>query len=143
MSTERILLHHTLATTFPAALRTAITHLFGPQHPAPILVTSAGVTKSQRLLSDAHSKGAKILAGDFNAKEDSNTRMRPVVVEGVTKEMDLFYEESFGPSVAVFNWETEEEALRLANDTEYGLSAAVFTKDLARGLRMARGIESG
>ena len=69
--------------------------------------------------------------------------MRPVVVEGVTKEMDLFYEESFGPTVAVFHWETEEQALRLANDTEYGLSAAVFTGDLARGLRMARGIESG
>ena len=143
MSTERILLHTSLTSSFPSALNSAISKLYGPSTPAPILVTPAGVTKSQRLLSQAESKGAKIITGDLNAKETSETRMRPIVVEGVTKEMDLFYEESFGPSVALFTFETEEEALALANDTEYGLSAAVFTRDLARGLRLARQIESG
>jgi acyl-CoA reductase-like NAD-dependent aldehyde dehydrogenase len=69
--------------------------------------------------------------------------MMPVVVKGTKKGMDLFYTESFGPTVSVMTVGSEEEALELANDTEYGLSAAVFTKDLQRGLRMAKLIESG
>jgi len=65
------------------------------------------------------------------------------VVKGTKKGMDLFYTESFGPTVSIMTVSSEEEALELANDTEYGLSAAVFTRDMLRGLRMARGIESG
>jgi benzaldehyde dehydrogenase (NAD) len=57
--------------------------------------------------------------------------------------MKLFREESFGPVVAVVRAQDEADAIRLANDTEYGLSAAVFTKDIARGLRVARQIKSG
>ena len=69
--------------------------------------------------------------------------MMPVVVVGTKKEMDLYYTESFGPTVSVMPVNSEEEALELANDTEYGLSSAVFTKDLGRALRIAKGIESG
>jgi len=69
--------------------------------------------------------------------------MRPVVLSGITEAMDLYKTESFGPSVSIFEVEEEEEALRIANDTEYGLSAAVFTEDLRRGLRWAGEIESG
>ncbi|OCL10827.1 aldehyde dehydrogenase [Glonium stellatum] len=57
--------------------------------------------------------------------------------------MELYRTESFGPSVSVVVVEDEEEAVQVANDTEYGLSGAVFTRDLARGLRVARRIESG
>jgi acyl-CoA reductase-like NAD-dependent aldehyde dehydrogenase len=57
--------------------------------------------------------------------------------------MDIYKTESFGPTVSLIPIETEEEALRIANDTEYGLTAAVFTDDLRRGLRLARNIESG
>lgn len=69
--------------------------------------------------------------------------MRPIIVEKVTREMDLFYQESFGPTVSLFTFEAEEEAIKIANDTEYGLNAAVFTSDLAVGLRVAKQIESG
>lgn len=69
--------------------------------------------------------------------------MRPIVVEGVTKDMDLYHQESFGPTVSLISVDSEEEAVALANDTEYGLSASVFTKDLAAGLRVAKQIESG
>jgi len=58
-------------------------------------------------------------------------------------EIDLFYTESFGPTVSVITVKSEDEALDLANDTEYGLSAAIFTKDLGKALKMARQIESG
>lgn len=62
---------------------------------------------------------------------------------GVTEEMDLYKTESFGPTISVIKVETKEEALRIANDTKYGLSSLVFMEDLQRGLRFARGIESG
>ena len=57
--------------------------------------------------------------------------------------MDLYYSESFGPQLTLSTFTTEAEALELANDTEYGLAASVFTQDLRKGLRLARGIESG
>ena len=69
--------------------------------------------------------------------------MPATVVDRVTPSMKLFREESFGPVVAVVRAQDEADAIRLANDTEYGLSAAVFTKDIARGLRVARQIKSG
>jgi acyl-CoA reductase-like NAD-dependent aldehyde dehydrogenase len=70
-------------------------------------------------------------------------QMKPIVIAGVTPEMDIYKIESFGPTVSLFEVESEEEALRIANDTEYGLSSAVFTEDLRRGLRFAKGIETG
>ncbi|CAF3448211.1 unnamed protein product [Fusarium graminearum] len=117
MSTERIL-------------------VFSSAADAPILVASAPVEKNKALIKDAIAKGASLAHGDVDAKEVSNTRMRPIVVRDVTAEMDIYKTESFGPT-------TEEEAIKIANDTEYGLSSAVFTSDLQRGLRIAREIESG
>ena len=143
MSTERILVRSSIATAFATAFKKAISEVFSPDHPAPILITSANVQKNKKLVSQALSKGAKILTGDVNAQEDSVNRMRPIVVENVTKDMDLYHQESFGPTVSLITVESEEEAVKLANDTEYGLSAAVFTRDLAAGLRIAKQIESG
>lgn len=143
MATERIVVHSSIIHEFSSQLKAATEKIFGSDKPAPILVTPAGVRKTKNLLKDAISKGGKVLAGDLDAKEDSETRMRPIIVENVTKDMDLYYTESFGPSVGLISVESEDEAVEVANDTEYGLSAAVFTKDLARGLRVARRIESG
>jgi acyl-CoA reductase-like NAD-dependent aldehyde dehydrogenase len=69
--------------------------------------------------------------------------MVATVIDRVTASMKLFREESFGPVVAVTRARDEADAIRLANDTEYGLSAAVFTKDAARGLRVAKQIRTG
>jgi benzaldehyde dehydrogenase (NAD) len=69
--------------------------------------------------------------------------MPATVLDKVTPSMKLFREESFGPVVAIVRALDEAHAIRLANDTEYGLSAAVFTQDTARGLRVARQIKSG
>ena len=69
--------------------------------------------------------------------------MPATVVTGVTSQMDLYRDESFGPVVAVMRARDEEQAIELANDSQYGLSAAVFTRDTARGLRIARRIQSG
>src|SRR5438046_2620157 len=145
MSTERILVHKSIIDKFAASFKVAVEEMFGPDSPAPVLINAAGVEKNKKLINSAVSSGAKILSGEehLTAKEKTQTRLRPIVVQDVTKDMDLFYAESFGPSVSLVNFETEQEAIDIANDTEYGLSGAVFTEDLRTGLRIAKRIESG
>jgi acyl-CoA reductase-like NAD-dependent aldehyde dehydrogenase len=69
--------------------------------------------------------------------------MCATVIDGVTSDMNIYRDESFGPIVGIIRAKDGEDAIRLANDSEYGLSAAVFTKDTARGLTIARRIKSG
>ena len=144
MSSERILVHKDIAEKFREAFKGAVDQVFGGEgRESPILVTSPAVDKNKRLVKDAVSKGAKAIYGDVDANDESKTRMRPVIVEGVKKDMDLYYTESFGPTVSMIVVESDEEAIEIANDTEYGLSSAVFTEDLRRGLKIAKQIESG
>jgi acyl-CoA reductase-like NAD-dependent aldehyde dehydrogenase len=84
------------------------------------------------LIDDALTKGARDVAPGA-----------AVVLDGITSAMRLYSDESFGPVVGIIRVAGEEEAIRVANDSEYGLSAAVFTRDTARGLRVARRIRSG
>lgn len=150
MATERILVHKDVKEKFIEAFKGAVEGIFGGDKPAPILVQSANVDKNKRLVGDAVKAGAKVVYGDHEkeephpeTKEASKTRMRPVIVDGVKKDMDLYHTESFGPSVSVIEISSEEEAIEIANDTEYGLTSAVFTENLGRGLRIAKQIESG
>lgn len=143
MSTERIIVQRSVSQKFAAELKGTIEAIFPSKGDALVNVSPAGVVKNKKLLKDAKDKGADIIFGDINAEEAQPERMRPVVVKGVKKGMDLYYTESFGPTVSFIEVETEEEAIKIANDTEYGLSSSVFTKDLARGLRVAKKIESG
>ncbi|EEY21271.1 salicylaldehyde dehydrogenase [Verticillium alfalfae VaMs.102] len=127
----------------PAPSRRRRENLFSPAE-APrgsLLGLPSPRTRSSSVMPSR--QGARVVAGDPNADDASPTRMRPVVLGGVTAEMDIYQTESFGPTVSLYEVETEEEALRIANDTEYGLSSAVFTEDLRRGLRFAKNIETG
>ena len=143
MSTERIVVQCSIAGQFRQLLVEAAEKMFGQNAPAPVVVASAAVDKNKSLVADAVSKGATVLFGDANAIESTSTSMRPVIVDGVTKDMDLYATESFGPTVSLIEVDSEEEAVALANDTEYGLTAAVCTSNLFRGLRVARQVESG
>lgn len=143
MSTERIVVQRGIADQFKQKLAETAEKLFGKDAPALVLVNSAAVSKNRRLVSDAVSRGAKVLFGDASASESVDTSMRPIIVDGVNKEMEMYATESFGPTVSLMVVDTEEEAVALANDTEYGLTAAVFTSNLFRGLRVAKQIESG
>ena len=143
MSTERILVHKDILNEFSEQLKSAVEKIYPSSGEGPILVAKAAIEKNKKLITDATSKGAKLLVGDIDHVEASKYRMRPVVVSDVKKGMDLYYTESFGPSVSLISFETEEEAIEIANDTEYGLSGAVFTENLGTGLRIARGIDSG
>lgn len=143
MSTERIIVHKKISEAFQEKLLGVVEKFFPPTGDALVLINAQSVDKNKKLINDAVSKGASILNGDVNAEQGSKTRLRPLVIGKVTSGMDLYKLESFGPSVSLIEVESEEEAMRVANDTEYGLTSAVFTENLRVGLRLARGIETG
>ncbi|KAI8954910.1 Aldehyde/histidinol dehydrogenase [Xylaria longipes] len=140
MSTERIIVHRKVSEAFQGKLRDAVSKMW-PE--ALVHINPQGVEKNKKLVQDATNKGASILTGDIGTQESSNTRLRPIVIAHVTPEMDIYKQESFGTTVSLLEVDSEEEALRIANDTEYGLSSAVFTEDLRIGLRFAKNIETG
>ncbi|KAF7960965.1 hypothetical protein EAE96_000635 [Botrytis aclada] len=140
MSTERILVHKNVAAEFEKELAAATAEMF----PSPTtLITSQGVSKNASLISDALSKGGFILHGTPPTDSSPTTKMSPVILKSVNPSMSIYREESFGPTVSVIEISTEEEAIRVSNDTDYGLAAGIYTRDLQRGLRMARAVESG
>ncbi|KJZ77381.1 hypothetical protein HIM_03105 [Hirsutella minnesotensis 3608] len=143
MSTERILVHRSIKQQFVAHLKTATERFAPTESEAMILINGLAVERNRHLVADAVSKGATVIHGDVDQQEASKSRMRPIIVDQVTPDMTIYKAESFGPTVSVIEVESEEEAVRIANDTEYGLSAAIFTEDLRRGLRLAREIETG
>ncbi|NKJ39511.1 acyl-CoA reductase-like NAD-dependent aldehyde dehydrogenase [Rhizobium sp. SG570] len=97
------------------------------------------IEKVQALVQDVVSKGASLATGGTAEV----VLMSATVIDRVTKDMRLYGEESFGPVVAVLRARDEDHAIELASDSEYGLSASVFTGDAARVLRVARRIKSG
>ena len=107
--------------------------------PLGAVVDRRTVDHVNQLIDDAVAGGARVLAGG----KAQSVVMPATVVEGVTSGMKLYRDESFGPVVAIIPAKDEADAIRIANDSEYGLSAAVFTGDAARGLRVARQIRSG
>ncbi len=144
MSTERIVVDEAVADDFVTRLAAKAESLQAgnPRHGNFALGSLVGVEAAERiggLVSDAVSKGAKLLAG---GKVDG-TVMSATVLDHVTPAMRLYGEESFGPVVCVLRASGVEEAVRIANDTEYGLSAAVFGRDVTRALDVANRIESG
>ncbi|PIB02883.1 Vanillin dehydrogenase [Cercospora beticola] len=143
MATERVLVHRSILDKFGEALKAATEKVYAPTADAPVLIAKPGVQKNIKLREDAVSKGAKVLYGDVSAKEDSAYRVRPLIVSDVTKDMDIFYTESFGPTLSLIAVDSDEEAIDIANDTEYGLSGAIFTESLGRGLKIAKEIDSG
>ena len=143
MSTERVLVHEKVAKEFEEHFTAAIKTFAPSEQEAGCLINKGGVEKNKKLMKDAVDKGAILLHGNGEGEEGVGAKMRPAVIKGTTKDMDLYYTESFGPTVSLIEFKNEEEALQLANDTPYGLSSAVFTKDLGRGLRFAKEIESG
>jgi benzaldehyde dehydrogenase (NAD) len=99
----------------------------------------ATVTRCNALIDDALAKGAKLLRGG----KVETTLMPATLLDFVTKDMDIYNEESFGPVKPIIRVGGEEAAIACANDNAYGLSSAVFTRDSARGLRVAALIQSG
>jgi vanillin dehydrogenase len=143
MSTERIVVDRSVHDSFVARLVERADGLtagspFEPGTMVGPLVGEPASAHLAELLEDARAHGATIHGGGHEG-----TLYRPTVVEGVTPEMRIYAEESFGPVVAVLTADDTDDAVRLANDTEYGLAAAVFGQDVDRALEVAGRIESG
>ncbi|KAK0383893.1 hypothetical protein NLU13_7985 [Sarocladium strictum] len=144
MSTERILVHSSIAEAFEAKLQEKTNEYFGRAEDVPVLVTAASARRNRALVDDAVSKGAAVKNKSNDATPlEPETRMRPAIVSGVDGNMKLYLNESFGPSVSFFTYDTEEEAVALANNTEYGLSASVYSENLGAAFRVADALESG
>ena len=97
----------------------------------------------ERHLADAAAKGATVLVGGKRKPTSAGVFFEPTVVTGVDHSMQLMREETFGPVIPIMPVDDVAEALRLANDSPYGLNASVWTKDVGRGIEIARRIESG
>jgi vanillin dehydrogenase len=144
MSTERIVVDRSVADALADKLveraralnvgdpREAVTHI-GP------LINEQAMQRVSELVQDAIAKGATALSG---GEPDGNC-FPPTVLKGVTSEMRVYSEESFGPLASMVTVDGPDEAVRVANDTEYGLSAAIFSQNVPYALELAQRIESG
>jgi acyl-CoA reductase-like NAD-dependent aldehyde dehydrogenase len=144
MSTERIIVVEAVADAFAEkfAAKAGSMPTGDPREgntPLGAVVDRKTVNHVNSLIDDAVGKGAKLLSG---GKADS-VLMPATVVDGVTEAMNIYRDESFGPVVAMIRARDADHAVELANDSDYGLSAAVFTRDTAKGLGIARRIKSG
>lgn len=112
---------------------------FDPGAAASTRIAETSIAK----LADAERKGAKFILGGPVFKNKETAALQPTIITGVTSNMDIFDEESFGPSLAVHIVDDEEEAVRLVNASVYGLVGAVHTRDMHHGLQIARRLEVG
>ncbi len=144
MSTERLIVDAKVADAFVSKLAAKVAQLrAGPADESGAvlgsLIDAAAGERIQALVDDALGKGATLAAGGGV----QGSIMQPVLLDHVTDSMRLYREESFGPVAVVLRGEGDEDLLRLANDSEFGLSAAIFSRDVSRALALAQRVESG
>jgi acyl-CoA reductase-like NAD-dependent aldehyde dehydrogenase len=144
MSTERVVVDEKVADSFVAKFAAKANSLPAgdPRNGNVVLgsmVSVAAAEKVERLIQDAVAKGAKLVAG---GKREGSI-MEATVLDHVKPHMEIYYEESFGPVAAVIRAKGDDALVAIANDTEYGLSAAVFSQNINRALSVAQRIESG
>jgi len=144
MSTERIVVDETVADAFIGKLvaRTRSLTAGDPREGDVVLgsmVNQEAVMWVRALIDDALAKGARLLAGG----EVKGTVMTATVLDRITPAMRIYSDESFGPVVIVLRASDADDAVRIANDSDYGLAAAVFGRDVTRALDVAKRIESG
>ncbi|OQE13316.1 hypothetical protein PENFLA_c050G05588 [Penicillium flavigenum] len=144
MATDRILVDSSILPAFTEALQKALAAGAAASDLPPTLVNTASKTRVEALIANAVSAGAHFISGSADSvPTDSGVRMAPAVLGGVKEDMELWQEESFASVAACMPFDSEDEAIRLANGSGYGLSASVFTEDLRKGLAMAKRIQSG
>ncbi|MFC0220299.1 acyl-CoA reductase-like NAD-dependent aldehyde dehydrogenase [Pseudochelatococcus lubricantis] len=143
MSTERVIVDESIADAFAEkfAARAAALPAGNPRGHVVLggLATPGAGEKMDALIADAVAKGGKVLAGGTR----DGAVVAATVIDHVTPGMRIYAEESFGPVKPIIRVKGDDEAVRVANDTEYGLSAAVFSRDIGRALAVADRIESG
>ena len=148
MHIERLYVHDSIYDEFrdkfvaaTRAMQIGATYDFGPDIGSLVSVDHRDRVAAH--VEDAKAKGATVLTGGQARPDLGPAFYEPTILEGVTKDMLAGSTETFGPVVGLYRFTTEDEAIALANDTEYGLNASVWSKDVKRGLAVARRIDSG
>lgn len=141
MSTDRIILHTSIANAFLEALKSALST--NTDSEPPTLVNEASKTRVEALISSALEAGAHLIHGPSTTNSKSGIRMAPVVLGGIKQDMTVWQEEAFASLAACMIVDSDEEAVKIANSSGFGLSAAVFTEDLRKGLAIAKRLQSG
>ena len=144
---NRFIVHRSLAEEFARRVTEEVSALGvgrGTEDGVSIgpLIDGDAVDKAVSLVEDAVERGAKVTTGGSRI-DGPGTFFEATVLTGVRPGSSLLREEIFGPVLAIVPFDTEDEAVRLANDTEYGLVSYVYTQDLARGQRMIERLETG
>ena len=145
ISTQRVLVHQSIAEDFVAKLVEKVNELVVGDPMDEATDVSALISRAERdrvvsWIAEAVSAGGKVACG---GELDANGVLCPTVIVNAKPEMNICALEVFGPVVAVQTYESYDEALRIANDTRYGLQAAVFTSDIAKGMQAARTLDFG
>lgn len=149
-SVERIYVQQGIYPQFTEMLSDKLSKLATPASPRVgrhvttdlgCMTTDFQIHKVEAQIRDAVQKGAKVECG--GTRTDESHTFPPTLLSGVTPEMHIYYEESFGPVATITPFKDEAEAIRLSNDSPYGLSASVWSTDLERADRVARGILTG
>jgi len=144
---NRFIVHSSVAAEFSSRLAKRVADMKigrGTEEGVNIgpLINAKAVDKADDLVQDAVKRGATIVSGGKRVEGDGSF-YEPTVVTGVLAGSDILREEIFGPVVSIIEFTEEAEAVRLANDTEYGLISYVFTENLARGNRMIDSLDTG
>jgi len=142
MSTDRIIIHAAIKDDFLAVLKTLLPDLASSKH--PVVVSSGSRSRLETIVSQTLARGAKSLRGTLSTgpSETFGAQFIPQII-GTSEASDFWHEENFGPLVGYVIVDTEDEAIEIANRTEYGLKASVFTRDLRKGLALAKRLECG
>ena len=148
MSTDRVIVHRDIADAFTTAFAAAVKAIPSgdPSDPATFVgpvVNKRAAERVSALIKDAIGKGATLLAGTGEIEGEQKTLIRPVLLSDITEDMEIFYGEIFGPATVLHVVDSVEEAIELANDTDYGLTAGVISENMTEALRVANRIESG
>jgi succinate-semialdehyde dehydrogenase/glutarate-semialdehyde dehydrogenase len=144
---NRFIVHSSVADEFARRVTAAVNDFAigrGTESGVTIgpLVDDNAVAKAEALVQDAVSRGAQLATGGSRI-DGAGSFFEPTVLTGVTPGSDILREEIFGPVLAIATFDTEDEAVALANDTEYGLVSYVYTESLSRGQRMIERLETG
>ncbi len=148
LSVERCYVHRSLYESFLAACAEKTKNLrigHGEDRETDVgpMINERQLRLVEAQVEDAKARGARILAGGARFPEVGKNFYRPTVLADVTHDMLVMREETFGPILPIMPFDSDEEAVRLANDSEYGLAASVWTLDSKRGELLARRIHSG